>query len=84
MKKQTIIILILWILFLLILSMFNTYNNNKYRTNQKLIITQACEDGCVMSQGLNYDQEELSNDSIINSIIFTCIFKCNDKYFYSD
>ena len=47
-----------------------------------LEITQACEDGCVMSQGLNYEDLFLDTSDEINNKIALCIFKCNDRYYY--
>ena len=48
----------------------------------KLKITQACEDGCVMSQGLDYNDNPINISKEINDKIFLCIGKCNNKYFF--
>ena len=49
-----------------------------------LKITHACEDGCVMGHGLNYDDSPLNQSNEINDKIFRCIIMCNNKYYEGD
>lgn len=48
----------------------------------KLKLTEACEEGCVMSRGLKINDSIMDYPIEVSEKVISCIFKCNDKYYY--
>lgn len=51
-----------------------------YKQNNKLQLTEACEQGCVWSQGYEYTDNFVNHTNSDETI--QCIFKCNDVFYY--
>lgn len=52
--------------------------------NNDLEVTQACEYGCVIGNGAEYNDSAYDYPKEVNDKIMPCIFRCNDEFYFKE